>query len=55
MSRSASTTGTFASVMRPPARPSTDFFSDRFLASKIGKSTEALRTSIETMESAHTQ
>src|SRR4051794_5676880 len=50
-SRSASTTGTFASVMRPPARPSTDFFRDRFLASKIGKSTEAFRTSIETITS----
>ena len=42
MSRSASMIGTFESVpIRPPARPSTAFFSERVLASKIGKSTAA--------------
>src|SRR5689334_8146519 len=42
MSRSASMIGTFESVpIRPPARPSTAFFSERVFASKIGKSTAA--------------
>src|SRR3712207_3144601 len=42
MSRSASMIGTLDSVpMRPPARPSTAFLSERVFASKIGKSTAA--------------
>src|SRR5918994_5147007 len=42
MSRSASMMGPFDSVpTRPPARPSTAFFNERVLASKIGKSTAA--------------
>src|SRR5947199_3150439 len=42
MSRNASMIGTFESVpIRPPARPSTAFLSERVLASKIGKSTPA--------------
>ncbi len=50
MSRSASMTGTFDSVpMRPPARPSTAFFNERVLASKIGKSTPALSMSMLTI------
>src|SRR4051812_10552861 len=49
MSRRASTTGTFCSLIRPPARPRTDFFSDLFLASKMGNSTEAPRTSMLTI------
>src|SRR5918997_6999153 len=49
-SRSASMIGTFDSVpMRPPARPSTAFFSERVLASKIGKSTAAPAMSMLTM------
>ena len=43
MSRSASMIGTLESVpIRPPARPSTAFFSERVLASKIGKSTRGV-------------
>src|SRR3954468_12812116 len=54
MSRSASMTGTFDSVpMRPPARPSTAFFNERVLASKIGKSTPALSMSMLTISSSH--
>ena len=50
MSRSASMIGTLESVpIRPPARPSTAFFSERVLASKIGKSTAALSMSMLTM------
>ena len=50
MSCSASMIGTFESVpIRPPARPSTAFLSERFLASKIGKSTAALSMSMLTM------
>src|ERR687891_844481 len=50
MSRRASMIGTFDSVpMRPPARPSTAFFSERDLASKIGKSTAAPSMSMLTM------
>src|SRR4051812_24416314 len=50
MSRSASMIGTRFSVpIRPPALPSTAFFNDRVLASKMGKSTEAFQTSILTM------
>jgi hypothetical protein len=32
--------------IRPPARPSTAFFSDRVFASKMGKSTAAPATSM---------
>src|SRR6266568_9018187 len=42
--------GAFWSVpILPPTLPSTAFFSDRVLASKIGKSTEAFQTSMLTM------
>ncbi len=42
MSRSASMTGTLRLLSTlPPTRPTTVFFSDRLLASKIGKSTQA--------------
>ncbi len=44
--------GTLESVMCPPARPSTAFFNDRVLASKIGKSTEARWTSMLTIVSS---
>src|SRR3954468_15111692 len=54
---SASTTGTLASVpILPPARPtvpSTAFFSDLVFASKMGNSTLARRTSMETMSLSH--
>src|SRR5699024_7539629 len=48
---SASTTTTLSSFlpMAPPAEESMAFFSDRDLASKMGKSTHALYVSIETM------
>src|SRR5919112_2336110 len=50
MSRRASMTGTFDSVpIRPPARPSTAFFSERDFASKTGKSTAAPSMSMLTM------
>src|SRR5688500_6158365 len=52
-SRSASMIGTFDSVpIRPPTRPSTAFFSDRVLASKMGKSTAAPSMSMLTMRSS---
>src|SRR5690348_8082468 len=50
MSRSASMIGTRFSVpIRPPALPSTAFFNERVLASKMGKSTEAFQTSMLTI------
>src|ERR1051326_4445774 len=50
MSRSAAMIGTRWSVpILPPTLPSTAFFNDRVLASKIGKSTDAFRTSMLTM------
>src|SRR5918992_5563862 len=50
ISRRASMIGTFDSVpIRPPARPSTAFFSERDFASKIGKSTAAPSMSMLTM------
>src|SRR5690348_16512930 len=52
MSLSASMIGTLESVpMAPPARPSTAFFNDRVLASKMGKSTAASCRSMLTMPS----
>src|SRR5437763_17191765 len=52
MSRSASMIGTRCPVpILPPTLPSTAFFSDLDLASKIGKSTEAFQTSMLTMYS----
>src|SRR4051794_20564231 len=53
MSRSAWMTGILASLeMLPPTMPSTVFFSDRLLASKIGKSTHASRVVMLTTNSA---
>src|SRR3954447_14514646 len=53
MSRRASMMGTLEPVpILPPARPSTAFFSDRVLASKIGKSTAAPSRSMLTMPSS---
>src|SRR5919197_1555881 len=53
MSRNASMIGTFDSVpIRPPALPSTAFFSERVFASKIGKSTAAPSMSMLTMRSS---
>src|SRR5918997_3639271 len=53
MSRSASMIGTLESIpILPPARPivpSSAFFSDLVFASKIGKSTQAPFTSMETI------
>ncbi|SKZ57265.1 Uncharacterised protein [Mycobacteroides abscessus subsp. abscessus] len=47
---SASTTTTFDALapITPPAAPSTDFLSDRVLASKMGKSTQASQVSTRT-------
>ena len=41
--------------MRPPARPSTAFFSERVLASKMGKSTAAPSMSMLTIAVPQTQ
>src|ERR1700742_1128654 len=54
MSCSASMIGTRWSMpILPPTLPSTAFFSDRVLASKIGKSTDAFQTSMLTMSRPH--
>src|SRR5688572_5021125 len=51
---SASMIGTRAPVpILPPTLPRTFFFSDRVLASKIGKSTEAFQISMLTMKLPH--